>query len=441
MLLDRRRITVDADSLDSEIRDRSVLVVDVRKRDEYLRDHIPGAVNLPLASLLKDDSPGRVAELVGHIGIGDETAVAVYDDTFGALASRMAWTLEYLGHGSVSLLDTTYGGWKALGLGSESSTPEIRPGTHSINLNPSILATSDYLEQAKGRDGVTLLDNRERLNYLEQHIPGAVNIPYRTLASDGKILRSPSEMGRLLENRGISKGGEIITYCGSVGTLSGLAYYALKSAQVHNVKLYVRSFKEWKKLESPPRSKSTQTTGICRQSSHGITPLWCTAAGADARYTTSFLSCLVTVPSRLSRSSSILFLLLCRYSSPRSVSLTFHSLISRCISKNCSIICGPQRFASINASKLSRVFPKLSSSMLALAPLYCKAQLLESPYRSGQLLSSQPEQALPLRTGLSCDVRRQVIHRYPVKSFAPFIHCYEALLLQLSERVHGVGLA
>ena len=245
------RITVDADSLDSEIRDRSVRVVDVRKRDEYLRDHIPGAVNLPLASLLKDDSPGRVAELVGHIGIGDETAVAVYDDTFGALASRMAWTLEYLGHGSVSLLDTTYGGWKALGLGSESSTPEIRPGTHSINLNPSILATSDYLEQAKGRDGVTLLDNRERLNYLEQHIPGAVNIPYRTLASDDKILRSPSEMGRLLENRGIRKDGEIITYCGSVGTLSGLAYYALKSAQAPNVKLYVRSFKEWKKLEKP----------------------------------------------------------------------------------------------------------------------------------------------------------------------------------------------
>ncbi len=58
-------------------------------------------------------------------------------------------------------------------------------------------------------------------------------------------------MKRLLDNRGISGNSEIITYCGSVGTLSGLAYYALKSVGLPNVKLYVKSFKEWKGLEKP----------------------------------------------------------------------------------------------------------------------------------------------------------------------------------------------
>jgi thiosulfate/3-mercaptopyruvate sulfurtransferase len=58
-------------------------------------------------------------------------------------------------------------------------------------------------------------------------------------------------MKRLLDNRRISGNSEIITYCGSVGTLSGLAYYALKSVGLPNVKLYVRSFKEWKGLEKP----------------------------------------------------------------------------------------------------------------------------------------------------------------------------------------------
>ena len=96
-----------------------------------------------------------------------------------------------------------------------------------------------------------LIDNRERLNYLEQHIPGAINIPYRTLASSENIIRPKDEMKRLLENRGVSPKEEIITYCGSVGTLSGLAYYALKSVDLPNVKLYVRSFKEWKNLEKP----------------------------------------------------------------------------------------------------------------------------------------------------------------------------------------------
>ena len=56
-------------------------------------------------------------------------------------------------------------------------------------------------------------------------------------------------MKRLVENRGIKPDSEIITYCGSVGTLSGLAFYALKSINLSNVKLYVKSFKEWKNLK------------------------------------------------------------------------------------------------------------------------------------------------------------------------------------------------
>ena len=245
------RTTIDADSLRSEIRDKSVRVIDVRREEDYKQNHIPTAVNLPLANLLSDDSPERVVKLTQSMGIDDETPVVVYDDTFGALASRVAWTLEYIGHSDVSLLDMTYGHWKSLGLENDADLPSIQSKTHSLNLRPEILATADYLEQSKEKEGVTLIDNRERLNYLEQHIPGAINIPYRTLASNDKIIKPKDEMKRLLENRNVSKDSEIITYCGSVGTLSGLAYYALKSANLPNVKLYVRSFKEWKNLEKP----------------------------------------------------------------------------------------------------------------------------------------------------------------------------------------------
>lgn len=245
------RITTDADTLRSEIRDKSVRVIDVRREEDYKQSHIPTSVNLPLANLLSDDSPDRVLKMMESMGIDDETSVVVYDDTFGALASRVAWTLEYLGHNDVSLLEMTYGHWKSLGLENDAEVPSIQSKTHSLNLRPEILATADYLEQAKEKQDVILLDNRERLNYLEQHIPGAVNIPYRTLASNDKILRSKEEMKRLLDNRGVKPESEIITYCGSVGTLSGLAYYALKSVDMPNVKLYVRSFKEWKSLEKP----------------------------------------------------------------------------------------------------------------------------------------------------------------------------------------------
>lgn len=245
------KITTDIDTLRSDLRDNSVRVIDVRRKEDYKKDHIPKSVNLPLSDLLVDDSPDRVLKITQSLGIDDETPVVIYDDTFGALASRVAWTLQYVGHEDVSLLETTYSRWKSLGLETETKEPKVGTKSHSLRLRPEILATVQYLEEAKNKQGVVLIDNRERLNYLEQHIPGAINIPYRTLASEDKILRPKDELVRLLKNRGIEPDSEIITYCGSVGTLSGLAYYALRLADYPNVKLYVRSFKEWKGLNKP----------------------------------------------------------------------------------------------------------------------------------------------------------------------------------------------
>jgi len=239
---------VDVDTVDL---DGTLALIDVRREEDYNQGHITGAVNLPLASLLSGDSPESTVKLFEELGIADDTKVVVYDDTFGALASRVVWTLQYIGHKNVALLEVTYSQWKDLGFKTSTEKPDIKPAKHSLHLKPSIMATAEYLENAKEKKNVVLIDNRERLNFLEQHIPGSINIPYRTLATDGKILRTKESMKNLLKNRGIPEDAEIITYCGSVGTLSGLAYYALKSIGVLNVKLYVNSFKEWKKLEKP----------------------------------------------------------------------------------------------------------------------------------------------------------------------------------------------
>ena len=242
---------IDYDSLREKIKKNDVRVIDTRREGDYQHGHITNSVNLPLAKLLNDDSPESIAKIAGDLGISDNTSVVVYDDTFGALSSRVVWALQYIGHSDVKLLNVTFSQWKDLGLDITTEVPEIEQSTHSINIQSNIMATADYLEKVKDNKNVVIIDNRERLNFLEQHIPGAINIPYRTLATDGKIIRTKESMRNLLKNRGISEDAEIITYCGSVGTLSGLAYYALKSIGVSNVKLYVHSFKEWKNLEKP----------------------------------------------------------------------------------------------------------------------------------------------------------------------------------------------
>jgi len=245
-------IICDADTLRSLIRrKKSVRIVDVRRTEDYNKEHIPTAVSLPLARVLENDKPEKIVVILEELGISDSTPVVVYDDTFGALAARVAWTFQYVGHENTSLLEMTFNQWKEIGLETEKQQRNFPKANHSLNIKNDIYVDASYVEAATSKSQpstVVLVDSRERLNYLTEHIPGARNIPYTMVGSEDSILRNAEELKRLVENRGITNDAEIITYCGSVGTLSGLTYYALKRAGFRNVKLYPKSFKEWKAL-------------------------------------------------------------------------------------------------------------------------------------------------------------------------------------------------
>lgn len=245
------QIVCDADTLRSLVRKKAVRVVDVRKADDYRQGHIPTAVSLPLGRVLENDTPEKIVAILEELGVSDGTPVVVYDDTFGALAARVAWTFQYVGHVNTALLEMTFKQWKELGLETEKPARTFPKTKHSLNVNKSIHADASYVESAKSQPGKLLVDSRERLNFLTEHIPGAKNIPYTMVGSNGSILRKADELKRFIENRGITDNAEIITYCGSVGTLSGLTYYALRLAGFQNVKLYPKSFKEWKALGKP----------------------------------------------------------------------------------------------------------------------------------------------------------------------------------------------
>lgn len=250
--------------------DDGVVLIDVRKEEDYMQGHIPRAVSLPLARVLESMDPRQLHMLFKRLGVDDSKHVIVYDDTFGALAARVAWALEYIGHEKVSLLSITYGRWSSLGYGIERGAGRVDQQHEGYTLadvsaDHSILATYDYiqailegikqLQQGKGTSTSTgkrvLLDVRERLNYLDHHIPYAVNIPWKAFTGEERILKPIEEIDALLSYRRISRDDEVIVYCGSVGTLSGLSYYALRLAGYSNVRLYARSLKEWRSLNLP----------------------------------------------------------------------------------------------------------------------------------------------------------------------------------------------
>lgn len=236
---------MDVKSVLVGIKNKSICIVDARRTQNYIEDHLPNAISFPLWDLLKDDSPQTVATLAGNVGIDGITQTVVYDDSFGAVASRVAWALERAGHKAVSLLAKTYTDWKKADLPIENGISPIN--STKFVLDPNYDTGVNLHDIEKHNDNIIIIDNRERLNFLESHIPGAVNIPYHMLADNDSILRTPEELKRIFSNRGITaeKDIQIITYCGSAGTLSGLAYYALKSAGIRNVKMYSKSFKDW----------------------------------------------------------------------------------------------------------------------------------------------------------------------------------------------------
>ncbi len=228
------------------------LIIDARREEDYKREHIPHAISLPLAKILDANDVNELAEVFRSVGVDNDKHVVVYDDIFGALAARIAWTLEYLGDDNVSLLSVTFSKWKELGYKTEKRIRRAKPAKEFIiRINNDILATHEYVNAILDLKDKVLLDSRERLNYLDSHIPNATNIPWKAFGNEDCILKSPNDLRRIFENRKISNDKEVITYCGSVGTLSGLAYYALKYAGYSNVRLYAKSFKEWRSLNMP----------------------------------------------------------------------------------------------------------------------------------------------------------------------------------------------
>jgi thiosulfate/3-mercaptopyruvate sulfurtransferase len=244
-------IICDVDTLRVLIKKEQVRVVDVRKAEEYTQEHIPSATSLPLSQLLEKDTPNAILDILQNLGVSDKMPVVIYDDTLGALAARVAWSFQYVGHANTALLEMTFSHWKNVGLETETKINSFPTKKHSLNINHRIHADASYVEAAKEQPNKILVDSRERLNFLTEHIPDAKNIPYTMLGSNGRILRSPEEIKRYIENRGIPVDAEVITYCGSIGTLSGLTYFALKSAGMENVRLYSKSFREWKSLGKP----------------------------------------------------------------------------------------------------------------------------------------------------------------------------------------------
>ena len=166
-----------------------------------------------------------LAATFGRLGIVNGMQVVVYDQDAGLHASRMWWSLKYLGHAEVALLDGGWAKWIAEGRPTASGR-ESRPATmFTPAVRPEMRVNIEDVQRRMTDARTLLVDARgperfegksETIDKVAGHIPGARNHFYKWNLDDDGTMRSADELraryNALLDGRAP---GDVVMYCGS----------------------------------------------------------------------------------------------------------------------------------------------------------------------------------------------------------------------------------
>lgn len=262
---------VSAEWLLQHLNDSQVAIVDCRfslsntelGEQQYYTSHIPGAkylhLNRDLSSPLQKHGgrhplpdPAQLANKLAEIGVNfQETLVVAYDDSRFAFAARLWWLLRYLGHDRVALLDGGFTGWLKAGNPVTNTLPSTNPGTFVPQLRSDLFIDIETVKAKKDLPSVVLVDSRESERYLGErepidpiagHIPGAVNYPWQDFSDLQGYIRPLDEQHQRWKD--LEKAEEIIVYCGS-GVTACVNLLSLQMAGISTTKLYAGSWSDW----------------------------------------------------------------------------------------------------------------------------------------------------------------------------------------------------
>ena len=229
-------------------------------RRAYLEAHVPGARYVHLHDDLAGKpltdhgrhplpSPRALTELFSRLGIDERVQVVVYDQADAGIAARLWWLLRYMGHEAVAVMDGGFRAWESAGLPMESGSSDAKPKTfHGQAKRQWLVTLGEVPAQAclvDARDEARYRGEKEPLDPVAGHIPGARNHPYRdNVQADGRF-RSPQELkARFEQTLGDQPPESAAYYCGSGVTACQLLLAAAR-AGLPPGRLYAGSWSEW----------------------------------------------------------------------------------------------------------------------------------------------------------------------------------------------------
>jgi thiosulfate/3-mercaptopyruvate sulfurtransferase len=252
----RTEVLADVDWVAAHLDDPSVRVVDARvEGPPYSAGHIPGAVSVEMFDQLccPSDMMGAepFAELMGSLGIGDDTTVVVYDTTGGLWGARLWWALRYYGHDDAKLLDGGLAAWEAEGLPLETDAPTVEPATFTAEVQPRWYVTMDDVKAAIDDPDISIVDALPADSYASGHIPTAVSLPAPDLLDAAGAVKGSEDLADMLTSAGLDPAQRVITYCGG-GYYGAFAAAILDLVGFEDVGMYDGALAEWTSDPSSP---------------------------------------------------------------------------------------------------------------------------------------------------------------------------------------------
>jgi len=257
-----------------------VAIVDVQPLADYLRGHIPGAVNTEYykSGWIEERAADKVPEMfpekldklsahIGGLGIDNDTHVVLVPQgkTIPDMgwATRIYWTFKVLGHHRVSILNGGMEAWsKDKANPVETAAAKVQARTFTPHPDMSLLATAQDVKAAKA-EGVLLVDARPDDQYvgINRHgkatqsgtLPGAKSLPaIWTTVNGGGQFRSLAQLRKLYEVAGVPTSGKQINFC-NTGHFSSVPWFV--SSELFGNKqasLYDGSMVEWTMTKAGP---------------------------------------------------------------------------------------------------------------------------------------------------------------------------------------------